>query len=409
MKSVTIASDFKTDFVATENLIYSISKYTNFKKVNIISNSTNYKQRLVKLCNNLGINCKFYTVKNWKIISKFWDIKRSDELKHIPIFVYVKMWIPQIIKYEKTLYLDTDTLFINKFDTKEIADYEEPLYVVNNGSHAPEYWFEQYSSFMEDEEEVSKLAFNAGVIFYNMGRSKYSWYLKKIKRSVKYNRFKYLDQAHLNNVYKNNVKFLDTKYNYPVHNDHKEIVNKTKNPVILHFASKAKPWKKQDLIPDWNSGAIKWHEKWLKNNENLVKFKKDNKIDIKLITYGTFDLLHIGHLNILEKCKSASDYLVVGLSTDSFNKKKGKISMQSYEERKEALLATGIVDEVIPEENWDQKKNDIINHEIDIFAMGSDWKGKFNYLKKYVKVIHFKRTKGISSTKIRKGIKKNEK
>lgn len=119
----------------------------------------------------------------------------------------------------------------------------------------------------------------------------------------------------------------------------------------------------------------------------------------KVITYGTFDLLHYGHINILKKAKKMGDYLIVGLSTDEFNKIKGKQSYQSYEERKAVLDAVVYVDEIIPECEWDQKIKDIKNHNVSIFTMGSDWEGKFDNLP--CEVVYIPRTNGISSSMLR--------
>lgn len=125
----------------------------------------------------------------------------------------------------------------------------------------------------------------------------------------------------------------------------------------------------------------------------------------KVLTYGTFDLFHIGHLNLLKKAKELGDYLIVGISTDSFNQIKGKESAIPYEERKQIVESIKYVDKVIPEENWEQKIDDIKNNDIDIFVMGDDWKGKFDYLSEYgVKVIYLPRTPYISTTEIKNKI-----
>lgn len=121
----------------------------------------------------------------------------------------------------------------------------------------------------------------------------------------------------------------------------------------------------------------------------------------KVITYGTYDLLHWGHINLLKRAKELGDYLVVGLSTDEFNSLKHKQSYHKYEERKLILEAIKYVDEVIPEEKWGQKTRDIITNEIDVFVMGDDWKGKFDELKEYCDVIYLPRTEGVSTTKIK--------
>lgn len=121
----------------------------------------------------------------------------------------------------------------------------------------------------------------------------------------------------------------------------------------------------------------------------------------RVITYGTFDLLHYGHINLLKRAKGLGDYLIVALSTDDFNLLKGKKSFFSYEIRKQLLEAIRYVDLVIPETNWEQKKDDILKYNIDTFVMGDDWKGKFDFLKKYVEVIYLTRTPEISTTLIK--------
>ena len=124
----------------------------------------------------------------------------------------------------------------------------------------------------------------------------------------------------------------------------------------------------------------------------------------KVITYGTFDLFHIGHLNILKGAKALGDYLVVAVSSDSFNSIKGKEAYHSIDDRVAILEAIKFVDEVIIEECWDQKIKDIQEHNIDIFVMGDDWKGKFDYLKDYCEVVYLPRTDGISTTKIKEDL-----
>lgn len=121
----------------------------------------------------------------------------------------------------------------------------------------------------------------------------------------------------------------------------------------------------------------------------------------KVITYGTFDLIHHGHINILRRAKERGDYLIVGLSSDEFNAIKGKAAYHSYEERKLILEAIKFVDEVVPEHNWGQKVSDIKTHEVDLFIMGSDWEGKFDELKEHCDVVYLPRTDGISTSKIK--------
>jgi glycerol-3-phosphate cytidylyltransferase len=125
----------------------------------------------------------------------------------------------------------------------------------------------------------------------------------------------------------------------------------------------------------------------------------------KVITYGTFDLLHPGHINILRRAKELGDYLVVGLSTDQFNQLKNKSSYYTYEERKMVLEAIKYVDLVVPEENWDQKMEDVAKYAIDIFVIGDDWAGKFDFLSPQCEVIYLSRTEGISTTQIKQDLK----
>ena len=126
----------------------------------------------------------------------------------------------------------------------------------------------------------------------------------------------------------------------------------------------------------------------------------------KVITYGTFDLLHYGHINLLKRAKSLGDYLIVGLSTNEFNnKEKKKDCYFDYDNRKSLLDAVKYVDLVIPEETWEQKVSDIQKYNIDVFVIGDDWKGKFDYLKDIgVEVVYLSRTKEISTTKIKKDL-----
>lgn len=118
----------------------------------------------------------------------------------------------------------------------------------------------------------------------------------------------------------------------------------------------------------------------------------------KVITYGTFDLLHHGHIRLLERAKGLGDYLIVAISTDDFNLGKGKVCAYSYEERAHIVKAIRYVDEVIPEISWEQKISDIKEKDIDIFVIGDDWAGKFDFLKEYCEVVYLPRTEGISTT-----------
>lgn len=123
----------------------------------------------------------------------------------------------------------------------------------------------------------------------------------------------------------------------------------------------------------------------------------------KILTYGTFDVLHRGHINLLRRAKERGDYLIVGISTDEFNAIKGKKSYYDYETRKQMLEAIRYVDEVIPEYEWEQKPKDIIKYGVSEVVMGSDWEGneKFEALREYCDVHYLPRTEGISSTMIK--------
>lgn len=121
----------------------------------------------------------------------------------------------------------------------------------------------------------------------------------------------------------------------------------------------------------------------------------------RVITYGTYDLLHYGHIELLRRAREMGDYLIVALSTDEFNQIKNKKSYYDYEQRKMMLESIRYVDLVIPEEGWGQKEKDVDRFDVDVFVMGHDWKGEFDFLKDKCEVIYLNRTEGISTTKIK--------
>ncbi|PGT18399.1 MULTISPECIES: glycerol-3-phosphate cytidylyltransferase [Bacillus cereus group] len=121
----------------------------------------------------------------------------------------------------------------------------------------------------------------------------------------------------------------------------------------------------------------------------------------RVLTYGTFDLLHYGHINLVRRAKELGDYLIVALSTDEFNALKGKESYFKFDERKMLLESIRYVDLVISENTWEQKIEDIIKYEIDVFVMGNDWEGRFDFLKEYCEVVYLPRTEDISTTQIK--------
>jgi glycerol-3-phosphate cytidylyltransferase len=121
----------------------------------------------------------------------------------------------------------------------------------------------------------------------------------------------------------------------------------------------------------------------------------------RVLTYGTFDTLHFGHIRLLQRARELGDYLIVGLSTDGFNAQKDKKAFHSWEERKFFLEALRYVDLVIPEDNWGQKITDVKLYHVDVFTMGSDWEGRFDDLSEHCKVTYLSRTPNVSSTQIR--------
>lgn len=124
-----------------------------------------------------------------------------------------------------------------------------------------------------------------------------------------------------------------------------------------------------------------------------------------IITYGTFDLFHIGHLKLLQRLKSLGDELIVAVSTDEFNTIKGKKTIIPYAQRAEIVENIKCVDMVIPENDWEQKIKDVQKYNIDVFAIGNDWEGKFDFLKEYCDVVYLDRTDGISSTQLKNTLK----
>lgn len=124
-----------------------------------------------------------------------------------------------------------------------------------------------------------------------------------------------------------------------------------------------------------------------------------------VITYGTFDIFHVGHLRLLQRARALGDRLVVGVSTDEFNAAKGKQSVFSYEERAQILASVRYVDEVFPETTWEQKREDIVRYKASVFVMGDDWKGKFDDLSDLTEVVYLPRTPAISTTEVKKSLR----
>lgn len=130
----------------------------------------------------------------------------------------------------------------------------------------------------------------------------------------------------------------------------------------------------------------------------------------RILTYGTYDLLHYGHIRLLKRARALGDYLIVAISTEEFNAVKGKRAYHNYETRKEMLEAIRYVDLVIPENDWDQKREDVLKYHVDVVVMGSDWVGheKFENLKDICEVVYLDRTEGISTTKIKEELHLSE-
>lgn len=132
--------------------------------------------------------------------------------------------------------------------------------------------------------------------------------------------------------------------------------------------------------------------------------KKNITKNKTIITYGTFDMFHIGHLKLLKRLKKKGDTLIVAISTDEFNELKGKKVMIPYKQRAKIVKSIKYVDKVIPEKNWEQKIDDIQKYNVDAFVIGDDWKGKFDFLKEYCEVEYLPRTKDISTTQLKKSL-----
>jgi len=146
---------------------------------------------------------------------------------------------------------------------------------------------------------------------------------------------------------------------------------------------------------------------WYDNN-TVIPFLFLGALHLKkVITYGTFDLIHSGHINLLRRAKEMGDYLIVAISTDKFNAIKNKKAYHTFEDRKMILKAIRYVDEVIPENTWDQKIDDVKKNRIDLFVMGDDWQGKFDFLKDYCDVVYLPRTDGVSTSRIKEHLFKN--
>ena len=191
-----------------------------------------------------------------------------------------------------------------------------------------------------------------------------------------------------------------------------EIDHDDQNFKLLHQHIMHTPVKKVDDFSYYHAHIISLLSERISNKKMLYeivnmisRFDFTHKKYNTCITYGTFDLFHIGHLRLLQRIKDMCSTLIVAVSTDEFNTVKGKKCVIPYEQRAAIVRAIEYVDKVIPENNWEQKESDVIKYSIDAFIMGNDWEGKFDFLKSKCDVIYLPRTEGISTTEI-KGILK---
>ncbi len=137
----------------------------------------------------------------------------------------------------------------------------------------------------------------------------------------------------------------------------------------------------------------------------MAKASSEIQMGKTIITYGTFDMFHIGHLKLLQRLKALGDKLIVAVSTDEFNQVKGKKVIIPFHQRKEIVENIKCVDLVIPEDNWEQKVTDVAKHDVDVFAIGADWEGHFDFLKEHCEVTYLERTDGISTTQLKDTLK----
>lgn len=268
--SLTLVSDFESDIKGALALIYSVKINTDIKYINILTNKSK-EHKIIKLLSKVMDFFELeYKIFDLNEISDFKNIKNNNEnnyksLKHISKMAYSKVFIFSLVK-EKTLYLDTDTLIVRKLKTKKLLKMDQSVYFVKNGEHSPSYWLKRYEDIFSSKKEIVNYAFNSGVIFKNFYSEDNNFEIyDNLLNSFRENNFTYLDQAHFNYVFKRKASFLKLKYNFPVHNSENKIVIKEKNPIILHFASRKKPWNSSD---DYNPFFKTWEVYW--NNLNDI-------------------------------------------------------------------------------------------------------------------------------------------
>ncbi len=274
--SLTIVSDLSKDIKGVMALIYSFFENgnSNSKIVNLITDIDISDPKVIevdKFTNSLGLQLNHIDIKKEKDYMKVLESKREQKnynsLSHISNMAYSKILIFKLIK-EKTIYMDTDTLIVRKMNLPKMTLINRKILFVKNGEHSPGYWLKRYEGIYKDKNEVIKNAFNSGVFIKNFIDANYGIeQYNKLINSIKENNFTYLDQAHFNYVFKNHKGFLPLKYNFPIHNLKNRIVKKESNPIILHFASKNKPWL--------NSKESKYHEIW-----QIYWMKAKEKINI---------------------------------------------------------------------------------------------------------------------------------
>ncbi len=336
--SLTIVSDLKNDLRGALTLIYSFWKNGNSKRklINIITNMERNDVKfkfLQKFAHSLGYEIKYINIDKEK---EFIDILRRKEntdnyisLAHISPIAYAKILVFKLIK-EKTIYMDTDSLLISKLNVNKFLSRNKKILFVKNGEHLPDYWFERYEGIYEDKNEVIKHAFNSGIFVKNFndeiyGEEQYN----KLKNSLKDNEFTYLDQAHFNYVYKKHKSYLPLEFNYPVHNKDNKIVQKTKKPIVLHFASKNKPWLRvleNKFMRIWEmywvevqnrinllghnfiefsdmSNFLEIKKGKLENNKSNHKLKIRDKLTLIITIHSQFESIPF-FLELLENCSN---------------------------------------------------------------------------------------------------------
>lgn len=244
--TITICTDLKNDSKGLLTLLYSIDKYCKTDYINILTLKEHSEEILMISDNFKNLEIKIIEVDNllWHVLPAEED-KNNSSLSHITNFAYCRMLIPKIISnHENTLYLDTDVMINKNFSIENLAPDADGIFAVRNGHHAPDWWFEQYQGVFDSSDEVHEKAFNSGVILFKMKSKEYSEQIfNKLTFSVQKNNFSFMDQTHLNFVLKDEIKYLDERFNLPHHSKgiEKSLFFNEDNAFIIHFGSSNKP------------------------------------------------------------------------------------------------------------------------------------------------------------------------